>query len=59
MGANQATPGGGAPHRLMTQISDDIALPGFDGDDMIDLQTRIGSYSSLKRRLSSVQVSGN
>ena len=45
MGANQGT------SRLMAQISDDSANIGFDGDDVLDMQQRIGTVSSLKRNL--------
>ena len=31
-------------------------MSGFDGGDMLDMQNRIGSYSSLKRRLSGANV---
>ena len=45
MGAQQGN------NRIISQIGDDIGTVGFDGDDMLDMQTRIGSYSSLQRRL--------
>ena len=47
MGAQQTS------SRIMSQICDDVGHSGFDGDDMLDMQTRIGSYSSLQKRLSS------
>ena len=29
---------------------------GFEGDDMLDMQTRIGSFSGLQRRLNTVKT---
>lgn len=40
----------------MTLFADDVANAGFDGDDMLDMQNRIGPLNSVKQRLSCVVV---
>ena len=57
MGASQANSYSHQELRLPNQISQDIRTAGFDGDDVIDMQMKIGSLSNLKRRLSSIESS--
>ena len=55
MGTSQGTLYQHQDLHLPNQISDDIGKLGFDGDDVLDMQMRIGSYSGLKRRLNTME----